>query len=132
MAIRRLFRSAPDVADQGWLVRDDRVLCSFEAPPGKRGQAKGLLGRDGLEGAMVLPTRSVHSFGMRFDLEVAFVDADGVVLRMQKLAKNRVTRPVLDAAWVIEVEPGCFTRWGLCEGDQLEFRAAGADGPAAT
>ncbi len=105
-------------------MRDDRVLCSFEAPPGRKGRARGLLGRDGVTGVMVLPTRSVHTIGMRFDLDVAFIDADGVVIRALQLRRNRVTVPVWSARWVIEAEPGCFARWNLSVGDVLEFRAA--------
>ena len=43
---------------------------------------RGLLGRDGIDGAMLLrPARSVHSVGMRFPIDVAFCDQDLVVVR---------------------------------------------------
>ncbi len=126
MALRR--RAIAEIPPQGWLVRDDRVLCSFEAPPGRRGRARGLLGRTGVTGVMVLPTRSIHTVGMKFDLDVAFIDDDGTVIRALQLRRNRVTVPVWSARWVIEAEPGCFTRWNLSVGDVLEFRPAGECG----
>ena len=44
---------------------------------------RGLLGRDGIEGALLLrPARSVHTFRMRFAIDVAFCDRDLRVLRV--------------------------------------------------
>ena len=64
-----------------WLLRDGTVLAGAEVMDGFGGRARGLLGRTGYEGAMVLPrTRSVHTFGMRFPLDVAFCDRDLLVL----------------------------------------------------
>ena len=41
----------------------------------------GLLGRDGAAGVLMLaPCRSIHTYGMRFPIDVAFVAADGAVL----------------------------------------------------
>jgi uncharacterized membrane protein (UPF0127 family) len=80
-----------------------------------------LLGRDGIEGALLLaPARSVHSIGMRFPLDVAWLDADLTVVRTTRLDRNRMTRPVLRARSVVEAEAGAFARWSLHVGDQLE------------
>lgn len=106
-----------------WLIRDDRVLASLEVPQGARAKGRGLLGRDGLDGAMWLDrTRSVHSFGMRFDLDIAFLDGDGVVIRTMRLKRNRITLPVWGARTVLEAEAGCFGSWDLHIGDQLGIR----------
>ena len=65
-----------------WLVRDGDVLAAAEIAATARARRRGLLGRDGVEGALVLrPCRHVHTVGMRFPIDVAFCDADGVVLR---------------------------------------------------
>ena len=45
--------------------------------PTRHRPVAGLLGRDGIEGALLLrPARSVHTLGMRFAIDVAFCDAD--------------------------------------------------------
>jgi uncharacterized membrane protein (UPF0127 family) len=107
----------------GWLVRDGEVLASLEIPVGWRRRAIGLLGRDDIEGAMLLrPARSVHSFGMRFDLDVAFVDGGNTVVRMLRLHRNRLTPPVWRARCVIEAEAGSFGHWQLKIGDEVEIR----------
>ena len=97
------------------------MLASLEVAHGRRARRRGLLGRDGIEGALLLaPARSVHSIGMRFPIDVAWLDRDLTVLRTSRLPRNRMTRPVLRARSVLEAEAGTFARWRLQVGDQLE------------
>ncbi|HEX5365941.1 MAG TPA: DUF192 domain-containing protein [Acidimicrobiales bacterium] len=106
-----------------WLLRDGEVLASLEVAPGRHARARGLLGRDGVEGALLLrPARSVHTVGMRFPIDVAFCDGDLRVVRTTTMPRFRVSRPVLRARAVIEAEAGSFSRWGLRPGDQLEVK----------
>lgn len=97
------------------------MLASLEVADDRRTRSKGLLGRDGIDGALLLvPARSVHSVGMRFPLDIAWLDRDLNVLRTVRLSRNRMTRPVLRAHSVLEAEAGAFARWSLQVGDQLE------------
>lgn len=106
-----------------WLVRDGEVLSSLEMAESKSARARGLLGRDGIDGALMIPrTRSVHSFGMRFDIDVAFLDAENRVVKVTTLRRHRVTAPVFSARCVVEAEAGSFREWGLACGDELEVR----------
>jgi uncharacterized protein len=106
-----------------WLVSDDRVLASAELADTKRTRARGLLGRDGIEGALVLrPCRWVHTLRMRFPIDVAFLDSDGMVVRIVRMRRQRMGLPVARARTVIEAEAGAFGRWGLHVGDVLEIR----------
>ena len=89
--------------------------------PGTR--TRGLMGRDGLEGAILLrPARSVHTLGVRFPIDVAHLDDDLTVLRTKRMEGLRVGRPVRRACSVLEAEAGSFERWGLIVGDVLEVR----------
>jgi uncharacterized membrane protein (UPF0127 family) len=108
-----------------WLVRDDgTVLATAEVASGRRARARGLLGRDGVTGALVLrPCRQVHTLGMRFPIDVAFVDAAGSVLATRTLRPWRISAPVWRSALVIEAESGAFERWGLRAGDRVELRS---------
>jgi uncharacterized membrane protein (UPF0127 family) len=112
-----------DELDTGWLVRDDRVLASTEIAVGRMAKARGLLGRSCLDGALLITgRRTVHSFSMSFDLDVAFLDENMAVIRTLRLRKNRITRPVWQARAVLEAEAGAFERWDLKVGDVLEIR----------
>jgi uncharacterized membrane protein (UPF0127 family) len=109
-----------------WLLRDGEVLASLEVADTRSARRRGLLGRDAVEGALLLrPTRAVHTLGMRFPIDVAWCDRDLVVLRTATLGRHRLSRPVLRARAVVEAEAGSFARWGLQVGDPLELRADG-------
>lgn len=106
-----------------WLVAGDRVLASLEIPAGRRGRAKGLIGRDKTAGAMLIrPCRSVHTLGMRFPIDVAFVGEDGVVLAIVTMKPRRIGRPRFKASFVVEAGVGAFERWGLTVGTEVEVR----------
>jgi uncharacterized membrane protein (UPF0127 family) len=106
-----------------WLLHEDRVLATLEIAEGRRNRARGLLGRDGIEGALLLsPAKSIHTFRMRFPLDVAWCDGDMLVLRVNRVQPNRLPRPCPRAHCVIEAEAGAFERWGLTEGVELDVR----------
>lgn len=105
------------------MLRDGEVLASVEVATTRRARRRGLLGRDGIEGAMLLsPARSVHSIGMRFPLDVAWCDRDLRVVRVARLPRRRMTRLVARSHSVLEAEAGAFARWDLAVGDQLELK----------
>ena len=107
-----------------WLVRDDgEVLATLEVADSTRARMRGLLGRDGIEGALFLqPAKSVHTLGMRFPIDVAFVDREMVVVRAVTMRRWRLGRLVFKAHGVIEAEAGAFDHWNLKVGDQLEVK----------
>ncbi len=106
-----------------WLLREGEVLAALEVTESRQDRMRGLLDRDGIDGAILIrPARSVHSVGMQFTIDVAICDKDLVVLRTLCLAPGRLTRPSLKGRCVIEAEKGAFERWKLQPGDQLEIR----------
>jgi uncharacterized protein len=110
------------VTSKTWLLRDGAVLAHAEVAASYPERLRGLLGRSGYEGAFVLPrTRSVHSLGMQFSVDVAFVDRELCVVGIVRLGRWRVTRPRWRARMVIEAQAGAFDRWGLRVGDRLEL-----------
>ena len=90
---------------------------------GARRRARGLLGRDGFDGALWLPrTRSVHTMGMRFAIDVAYCDAAGRVLVIVTMRPWRLGRPRLRARSVVEAQAGNMARWGITAGTVLEVQ----------
>ncbi len=106
-----------------WLLCDGEVLATAEVADTLGRRTRGLLGRTEYVGAMVLPhTRSVHTVGMQFAIDVAFCDKDLVVLAVTTLRPWRLGLPRRGGRSVIEAEAGAFERWGLRVGDRLELR----------
>jgi hypothetical protein len=107
-----------------WLLRDGEVLAALEIAESRKARRKGLVGRDGIDGALLLPSArmGVHTIGMRFELDVAFCDHDMVVRRVVCMKPLRMSRPSFRAPCVLEAEGGAFGRWGLQIGDHLEIK----------
>ena len=67
-------------ATMAWLVSEARVFASAEVADSRSARRRGLLGRDGLDGALVIQRcRWIHTLGMRFPIDVAYLDHDGAV-----------------------------------------------------
>ncbi|MFJ7409813.1 DUF192 domain-containing protein [Streptomyces sp. NPDC098077] len=99
-----------------------RIAASYRA------RTKGLLGRDGIEGAMMLtPCGSVHTFRMRFPIDVVYLDRKFTVLAVRTMKPGRLGLPRLRARHVVEAEAGAMERWGVRPGMRVELRATGPD-----
>ncbi len=106
-----------------WLVSEARVLASAEVTSDRAARRRGLLGRDSFEGALVIePCRWIHTIGMRFPIDVAYLDGDGTVVKTLQMHRNRIGIPVARSKRVVEAQAGAFARWGLRVGDVVEVR----------
>jgi uncharacterized membrane protein (UPF0127 family) len=71
-------------------------LLGFEVPVAKTGLSRVLglafLPRERAGAGLLIPgCRSVHTFGMRFDLDLLFLDGDGRVLEIRRSVSARRT-----------------------------------------
>jgi uncharacterized membrane protein (UPF0127 family) len=106
------------------LLVDGRPAAPVEVASAHLARARGLLGRRGLRGALVLPgTRSVHTVGMRFPIDVALCTGDLAVVAVRTLPPGRLVLPRRRVRVVVEAEAGSFERWGLAPGSQLALRS---------
>ena len=91
---------------------------------------RGLLGTARLgpgEGLWIKPSRQVHMFGMRYALDLVFLDTAGRVLRLvHALQPNRISPHVAGASSVLELPAGTLAVTTLAEGDRVEIEAADA------
>jgi uncharacterized membrane protein (UPF0127 family) len=109
----------------GWLLRDGDVVCALEMAESSEERRNGLRGREGLDGALHLEgVRTVHTLGVGFPIDVAFLSSDLTVLRVASLKPRRMSVGGPGARSVVAARAGSFDRWGVREGDQLEVREA--------
>lgn len=89
----------------------------------------GLLGTDAIpdgEGLWIVPCRSVHTLGMRYPIDVAFLDARGVVVGiLERFPPNRVGRVFRGARGALELREGTLAATGTVPGDRVEFDGGG-------
>jgi len=77
------------------------------------------------EGLLLTPCSSVHMYGMRFPLDVAFLDGRGAVVAMYpSLAPGSRTRWHRNAAHALELSAGALVESGTSIGDVLVWSAA--------
>ncbi|WP_149183871.1 DUF192 domain-containing protein [Streptomyces sp. TRM49041] len=112
-------------------VADGRDGIPVEVAASYRARARGLLGRDGLDGAMLLtPCGSVHTFRMRFAIDVAYLGRDLTVLTVVRAMRpGRLGLPRPRARHVLEAEAGAMERWGVRPGVRLAVDVPVTAGP---
>ena len=83
---------------------------------------RGLLGRDQLadgRALIIAPSNSVHTFGMRFAIDLIYAARDGRVVKIRAAVPRSRLSFALRAFAVIEMAAGSAERVGLRAGDRL-------------
>ena len=96
------------------------LLTAFDSSS----RRKGLLGRDSLAdgSAMIIaPSSAVHTFAMRFAIDVMFVSKDGRVLKVKREVKPRRIAAAWRAFAVVELPAGAIERSDTRRGDRLQL-----------
>ncbi len=115
------------------LTRETVLADMVEVADRATTRRKGLLGRTHLpagEALWIVPCESVHTFFMRFSIDVVYLD------RSKKVRKVRTNVPpwrismCFLAHSVIELAAGSVLASKTSQGDQLEFSAADAVTPS--
>lgn len=110
--------------DTGAVIADRVAVAATHAT-----RTVGLLNRSGLdpgEGLWIVPSRGVHTFWMRFTIDVVALDQGGVVIdRVAHLKPWRMRLPRRGTAGVLELPAGTLDRSGTQLGHRIEFESAG-------
>jgi len=106
-------------------TRGSTLGCDVRLADTPRARRIGLLRHDKLnkgEGLWIYPTQAIHTFGMRFPIDVVFIDRRMRVRRIyQQLAPFRLTSLVWSAQSVLELPSGALAGTQTTVGDELQF-----------
>jgi uncharacterized protein len=104
---------------------DGRIICdSVTVADGTLRRMRGLLGRRSLppgEGITLRPAWSIHTAFMRFSIDVVFIDAEQVVMRVEPRLRPFKTASCRGAREVVELAAGECERRGLAAGDRIAW-----------
>jgi uncharacterized protein len=99
------------------------LVAHVEQAKSMASRLKGLLGRDSLKSDQTLwlePCNSIHTFFMKFAIDVVFVDKNLVVRKVVlNLPPWRLLAPVIGAQSVFEFAAGVLDTNKISPGDQL-------------
>jgi uncharacterized membrane protein (UPF0127 family) len=86
---------------------------------------RGLLGRSGLDskhGIYIVPSQCIHTFRMKFSIDVAFIASDGRVVAVQHdLKPNRISKLIFRAEGILELASGRLRETDTEVGDIVRF-----------
>ena len=103
------------------LAREVRVATSLRA------RVIGLLGTRTLprgEGLWISPCRMIHTLGMRYPIDILFLDRRSVVIHQRTLPPWRLSRWVGRARGVLELPAGVLKLTRTRRGDRLQMKEA--------
>lgn len=98
------------------------LITSLELAGNSEQRRRGLLGRQSLgdgEGLVIAPSQGIHTFGMRFPIDVIGVARDGRVLKIRTAVPSRRLVFCLRAFAMVELSAGAAERLDVQIGDVL-------------
>jgi uncharacterized protein len=99
------------------------VATTLETAFSSSDRKRGLLGRDGLAAGhalIIAPTNLVHTFSMRFAIDILFVAKDGRVLKVRRAVPPRRIAGAWGGFAVVELAAGGLDASGTQAGDSIQ------------
>ena len=120
--------AAPDIRIQvSNLTRHTVLATHMEVADSASKRNKGLLGRERLsrgEGLWIIPCQAVHTFGMRFPIDLVYLDSKKRIRKLRNEAPPGRLSVCLFAHSVLELPSGTIRATLSHPGDTLEFTPA--------
>jgi len=120
-------RSAPDSSAKLQvrnLTRETVLATALEVATSGASRRKGLLGRDGLasgEGLWIVPCESVHTFFMRFPIDLVYLDRKHRVRKVRHAVGAWRLSACFSAHSILELPAGTALASKTQRGDALEL-----------
>lgn len=133
--VGQFFASRPAAAPQGPLqvlnvTRGTILATRLEAAHSSATRRKGLLGREGLlsgEGLWIVPCESVHTFFMRFPIDLVYLDWQNRIRKVRHSVGPWRLSASLTAHSVLELPAGTVRETRTERGDTVEIGPAPAE-----
>jgi uncharacterized membrane protein (UPF0127 family) len=100
-------------------VLAERVLTAFDSETRRTGLLKHATFPEG-EALVIAPTSAIHTFFMKFPIDVVFVGRDGRVLKLRSRVAPWRIAVGFGAHAVVELPAGVLSRVDTIQGDILE------------
>jgi uncharacterized membrane protein (UPF0127 family) len=113
-------------------TRDSVLATDAEVADTSRKRRTGLLKHTCFpagQGLWIVPCEGIHTFGMKFAIDVVFLDRSRKVLKVRAHMGPRRVSLCLSAHSVLELPAGTLAEARTQRGDQLEFSAPDAGVP---
>lgn len=107
-----------NVSPNATLAETTRIAATFWR------RLKGLLGTRELpagEALLIAPCNSVHTFGMKYPIDVIFVSKDNRVLKTVGAMQPGKIAACYRSSYVVELPAGTLDRTGTVVGDVLKY-----------
>jgi Uncharacterized conserved protein len=107
------------------LTNENIILEETEVAKHFIARLRGLIGRKNLEpkqGLIIFPCNSIHMFGMKFSIDVIFLDKNKMVCHLIPGMKIKKISPIIkNARYVLEAPIGTILQKKINLGDRFEM-----------
>ncbi len=114
-------------------TRQHVLIQKGDMAEGDWARLRGLIGKSSLrpgEGLVLHYSIQIHTFGMRFPIDVLFLDRIGIAIRLiHRLPPGRVSPLVRASAYVVELPAGLLAQTGTRVGDWIDLFKDGEQVP---
>jgi uncharacterized protein len=133
--LREFFTPQPSQIPSGMLkavnvTRGTAIATRLEVASSGKTRRKGLLGRDHLasgEGLWIIPCESVHTFFMRFPIDLVYLDRGNRVRKVRRSVGPWRISGCISAHSVLELPAGTAHATATERGDTIEVMPAAVD-----
>lgn len=105
-------------------TRNAILGCAIGTADRAAARRKGLLGRSRLdpgEGIWIVPCQGIHTWGMKFPIDVVYLDRKKTVRKLRHAMRPWRLSACFWAHSVLELPAGVLDRTGTAKGDQLSW-----------
>ena len=107
------------------IIKDEIIAYNVKMADSFLKRLVGLLSKEKLyddEGLLLKNCKQVHTFGMKFDIDVVFLTKDGRIVHTQpKMRPGEVSKYVKSADGVLELKSGTIQKYDIKQDELITF-----------